>query len=85
MASVVEESHKAYHCYCNCEVGFYLVNQGYASDQDKAKLLSFACGCGKIDIVKGLVEQHKVDPTGEGFLVIPASNGSPLVGTHFRV
>ena len=65
MASIVKNSHKAYNCYCNCEVGFYLVNQGYGSDQDKAKLLSFACGCGKIDIVKGLVEQHKVDPTGE--------------------
>ena len=68
MASIVENSHTADHCYCNCEVGLFLVNQGYGSDQDKARLLSFACGCGKIDIVKGLVEQHKVDPTGECLL-----------------
>ena len=43
----------------------YLVTHGYGGDEDKVKVLHKACYCGKLDVVKELVEQHKVDPNGE--------------------
>ena len=48
------------------EVALYLINRGgTCSDKDKVKLLCKACYWGKLDVVKELVEQHKVDPNGE--------------------
>ena len=43
----------------------YLVTHGYGGDEDKIKVLLAACYRGKLDVVKELVEQHKVDPNGE--------------------
>ena len=43
----------------------YLVTHGYGGDEDKVKVLHKACYWGKLDVVKELVEQHKVDPNGE--------------------
>ena len=47
------------------DIALYLINNGYGNEQDKAKLLCKGCSSGKLDVVKELVEQHKVDPTGE--------------------
>ena len=49
----------------HCDVPLYLINNGYGNEQDKAKLLCKGCSSGNLDVVKELVEQHKVDPTGE--------------------
>ena len=43
----------------------YLMTHGYGGDEDKVKVLCKACYWGKLDVVKELVEQHKVDPNGE--------------------
>ena len=43
----------------------YLVTHGYGGDEDKVKVLCKACDWGKLDVVKELVEQHKVDPNCE--------------------
>ncbi len=53
--------------YDDCvDVALYLMSRGCAcGDEDKAKLLCVACGCGKLDVVKELVELHKVDPKSE--------------------
>ena len=48
-----------------CDVALYLINNGYGNEQDKAKLLCQGCSFGYLDVVKELVEQHKVDPTCE--------------------
>ena len=48
-----------------CDVALYLINNGYGNEQDKAKLLCRGCSSGNLDIVKELIEQHKVDPNGE--------------------
>ena len=50
----------------NGRVDLYLIKcHGYSDEQDKAKLLCKACKGGNLDVVKELVEQHNVDPTGE--------------------
>ena len=50
----------------NGDVGLYLIkHHGCGNDQDKAKLLCQACEWKNLDVVKELVEQHKVDPNGE--------------------
>ena len=47
-------------------VGFYLIkHHGCGDEQDKAKVLCKACQGGNLNVVKELVEQHKVDPNGE--------------------
>ncbi len=51
------------------DVALYLVNHGCGSDENKAKLLCEACKHGELDVVKELVEQHKVDPKGELILI----------------
>ena len=38
---------------------------GAGDDKDKAKLLCRACGQNRLDIVKDLVEEHKLDPKGK--------------------
>ena len=49
------------------DVGFYtalyLINHGLHDEQHK--LLCEACKWGDLDVVKKLVEQHNVDPSGE--------------------
>ena len=52
-------------CFKNFDVALYLVNNGYGSEQDKAKLLCQGCSLGSLDVVKKLVEEHKLDPTGK--------------------
>ncbi len=47
------------------DVALYLMSRGCGGDEDKAKLLCAACGWGKLDVVKELVQQHKVDPMSE--------------------
>ena len=52
--------------YGAVDIALYLMNRGgTCSDEDKVKLLCEACYWGKLDVVKELVEQHKVDPNGE--------------------
>ena len=46
-------------------IALYLVTRGYDGDEDKVKVLCKACEWSKLDVVKELVEQHKVDPNGE--------------------
>ncbi|XP_064386915.1 uncharacterized protein LOC135335371 isoform X2 [Halichondria panicea] len=52
------------YLYEGCmDVALYLMSRGCGSDEDNnAKLLCAACRCGKLDVVKKLVEQDKVDP-----------------------
>ena len=45
-------------------VALYLLDRGYGGDRDKARLLFKACNNGKMDVVKELFEELKVDPTG---------------------
>ncbi len=47
------------------DVALYLMSRGCGGDEDKAKLLCEACRWGKLDVVKELVEQHKLDPKSE--------------------
>ena len=47
------------------DVAFYLVKRGCGRREDKGKLLCAACQCGRLDIVKELVEQHNLDILGE--------------------
>ncbi len=47
------------------DVALYLISRGCGGDEDKAKLLCEACQWGKLDVVKELVEQYKVDPKSE--------------------
>ncbi len=47
-------------------IALYLLSHGCGGDEDKAKLLCKACcKADKLDVVKGLVEQHKINPNGE--------------------
>ncbi len=48
------------------DVALYLMSRGCAcGDEDKAKLLCEACWWVKLDVVKELVELHKVDAKSE--------------------
>ena len=48
------------------DIALYLMDRGCTcSDEDKAKFLCGVCLWGKLDMVKELVEQHKVDPNSE--------------------
>ena len=49
------------------EVAHYLMSHGSSDSDEKTltKLLSGACRRGKLDIVKELVEQQKLDPKSE--------------------
>ena len=49
----------------NCDVALYLINNGFGNKQDKAKLLCKGCSSGNLDVVRELIEQHKVDPNGK--------------------
>ena len=56
----------AYTSHVN--VALYLINHGCGDDKDKAKLLCKACRQDKLDIVKELVEEHKLDPKGKYYI-----------------
>ena len=47
------------------DIALYLVNHGCGDDKDKVKLLCRACNQNKLDIVKEIIEKHKVDPKSE--------------------
>ncbi len=48
------------------DIALYLMSRGCAcGDEDKAKLLCGVCWSGRLDMVKELVEHHKVDPKSE--------------------
>ena len=47
------------------DIALYMINHGYGGAEDRNKLMTRACEKGKLDVVKELVEQHKVDPNGE--------------------
>ena len=47
------------------DIALYLVNHGCGDDIDKVKLLCEACYQGELDIVKEIIEKHKVDPKSE--------------------
>ena len=49
----------------NLDLGLYLINHGCGGDEGKVKLMCVACFWSKLDVVKELVELHKVDPNGE--------------------
>ena len=51
--------------YKHIDVALYLINHGCDDDKSKAKLLYRACRQNKLDIVKELVEEHKLDPKGK--------------------
>ena len=42
----------------------YLISHGCGDDKDRACVLTQAGYLGRLDVVKELVEQHKVDPKG---------------------
>ena len=46
-------------------VARYLISRGCGGDKEREKLLCGACYWDKLDMVKELVEQHKVDPNSE--------------------
>ena len=48
----------------NLDFGLYLINIGCGSDEGKVKLMCEACFWSRLDVVKELVEQHKIDPKG---------------------
>ena len=48
------------------DVALYLMNHGCSgNNKDRAKLLCGACEHGKLDVVKELVEQHHIVPSGK--------------------
>ena len=47
------------------DVALYLISRGCGGAEDRNKLMTRACEKGKLDVVKELVEQHKVDPNSE--------------------
>ena len=55
------------------DIALYLINHGCPSnDGDRAKLLCEACKHGKLEVVKELVEQHHVIPSGKHTLLATA-------------
>ena len=47
------------------DIALYLINGGCGSEDDKQTVFIEACQSGKLEVVKGLVEQQDVDPNGE--------------------
>ena len=51
-------------CNKGCvDVAQYLMHLGYGDGKERVRLLHNASYNGKLDVVKELVEQHKVDPS----------------------
>ena len=47
------------------DVALYLISRGCGSDEDKGTVFIEACQSGDLKVVRGLVEQHNVNPKGE--------------------
>ena len=47
------------------DVSLCLINCGCGNEEDKRAILCGACQHGKLDVVKELVEQHHVNPSGK--------------------
>ena len=47
------------------DMAFYLISHGCGSDEDKCTVFMEACQSGELKVLKGLVEQHSVNPKGE--------------------
>ena len=47
------------------DTAHYLISRGCGGDKERGRLLCGACYSGNLDMVKELVEQHKVDPNSE--------------------
>ena len=47
------------------DTAHYLISRGCGGDKERGRLLYGACHHGKLNMVKELVEQHKVDPNSE--------------------
>ena len=47
------------------DVALYLISRGCGSDEDKGTVFIEACQSGELKVVRGLVEQHNVNPKGE--------------------
>ena len=47
------------------DLPLYLINHGAGDEKDKAKLLCRACQLDSLEVVKELVEEHKLDPGGK--------------------
>ena len=47
------------------DVAYYLINLGYGIDDDKTRLVLQACRMDKLDVLKKLTKQHKIDPNGK--------------------
>ena len=56
---------------CGLNMALVLINHGVDDQQDKARLLCEACYWGRLDVVKELVEQHNLDPSGEYYDCAP--------------
>ena len=63
---------KALACdYKDCvDISLFLLSPGYGGDKEKIKLLNGACKWGKLELVKDLIEQQKVDPSECLFMVV---------------
>ena len=58
------------------DVALYLIDCGCPEGNgDKAKILRAACRWGKLDMLKELIEQFKVDPKGNLYTCTHAVNG----------
>ena len=52
------------------DVALYLINCGCPEgNKDKLKILRGACRWGKLNMIKELIEQLKVDPKGSSYIV----------------
>ena len=53
------------------DTALYLMNKlGCGDVKDKVKLLCAACFQGKLNVVKELITEHKVDPNGERIVAL---------------
>ena len=67
----------ALNCYSDdytnvrVDTALYLMKKlGCGDDKDKVKLLFAACYQGKLNVVKELITEHKVDPNGERIVAL---------------
>ena len=64
LTSLVRALDNQYDSESYVGVAHYLVKHGYSSSKERDMLLLGACRWGKLDLVKEIIEQHKVDPKG---------------------
>ena len=50
-------------CVGDVDISLCLIKAGCRGDKERVKVLCRACCLGRLDVVKELVEQHKVDPS----------------------